>query len=66
LLQRQDSLLHRQDSLLQRQIDFQWAVQTNMLRQALMVDVLQVELIIRQALLQHAIYYPSEITNENR
>jgi len=50
------------DTLLQHQL----ALQTNMLRHSLMVDVLQVELIIRQALLQHAIYYPSEIDNENR
>ena len=50
------------DMLLQHQL----ALQTNMLRHSLMVDVLQVELIIRQALLQHAIYYPSEIDNENR
>ena len=50
------------DMLLQHQL----ALQTNMLRHGLMVDVLQVELIIRQALLQHAIYYPSEIDNENR
>ena len=50
------------DMLLQHQL----ALQTNVMRQGLMVDVLQVELIIRQALLQHAIYYPSEITNENR
>jgi len=50
------------DTLLQHQL----ALQTNVIRQGLMVDVLQVELIIRQALLQHAIYYPSEMTNENR
>ncbi|NBU64595.1 MAG: glycosyltransferase family 2 protein [Chloroflexia bacterium] len=56
-----DAVLQRQDALWQHQL----ALQTNLILQGLMVDVLQVELIIRQALLQHAIYYPSEITNEN-
>jgi GT2 family glycosyltransferase len=50
------------DTLLQHQL----ALQTNVIRLGVLVDVLQVELIIRQALLQHAIYYPSEIDNENR
>lgn len=50
------------DTLLQHQL----AVQTNLLRQGLLVDLLQVELIIRQALLQHAIYYQSEYNHENR
>lgn len=50
------------DALLQHQL----AVQTNMLRQGLVVDVLQVELIIRQALLQHALYYQSMYEYENK
>ncbi len=50
------------DTLLQHQL----ALQTNLLRQGVMVDMLQVELIIRQAVLQHAIYYQSEYDHENR